>query len=133
VANVPNSVPNGVSAGSRGHCQPDTGQEAFLHTRFARFECRTHTRYPQGSAARNSVCSFHEVSSVISWLTMTPIRTVSQRGQYQQSNSVRQRSGWLRVLQARQRGTVIASRVVAIVGQPWLWRDVNCAVEHVVE
>jgi hypothetical protein len=70
-----------------------------------------------GSAARNSVCSsFHEVSSVISWLTMTPIRTVSQRGQYQQSNSVRQRSGWLRVLQARQRGTVIASRAIAIVG-----------------
>jgi hypothetical protein len=29
---------------------------------------------------------------------------------------VRQRSGWLRVLQARQRGTVIASRAIAIVG-----------------
>jgi hypothetical protein len=59
---------------------------------------------------------FHEVSSVISWLTMTRIRLVSQRGQYQQSNSVRQRSGWLRLLQARQRGTVIASRAIAIVG-----------------
>ena len=42
-----------------------------------------------GSAAPNSVCGFHEVSSKISWLTMTRIRAVSQRGQYQQSNSVR--------------------------------------------
>ena len=42
-----------------------------------------------GSAARNSVCGFHAVSSVISWLTMPRIRTVSQRGQYQQSNSGR--------------------------------------------
>jgi hypothetical protein len=64
----------------------------------------------------NRTLGFHEVSSVISWLTMTRIRTVSQRGQYQQSNSVRQRSGWLRVRQARQRGTVIASRAIAIVG-----------------
>ena len=63
-----------------------------------------------GSAVRNSVCGFHGVSSVISSLTMTRIRTVSQRGQYQQSNSVRQRSGWLRVLQAQQRLAVIASR-----------------------
>ena len=61
-------------------------------------------------AVRNSVCGFHGVSSVISSLTMTRIRTVSQRGQYQQSNSVRQRSGWLRVLQAQQRLAVIASR-----------------------
>jgi acyl-CoA synthetase (AMP-forming)/AMP-acid ligase II len=29
--------------------------------------------------------------------------SVSQRGQYQQSNSVRKRSGWPRFLQARQR------------------------------
>jgi hypothetical protein len=63
-----------------------------------------------GLAVRNSVCGFHAVSSVISSLTMTRIRTVSQRGQYQQSNSVRQRSGWLRVLQAQQRRAVIASR-----------------------
>ena len=42
-----------------------------------------------GSAARNSVCGFHTVSSVMSWLTMTRIRAVSQRGQYQQSNSER--------------------------------------------
>jgi len=40
-------------------------------------------------APRNSVCGFHAVSSMISWLTMTRIRTVSQRGQYQQSNSGR--------------------------------------------
>jgi hypothetical protein len=39
--------------------------------------------------AVNSVCGFQAVNSVISWLTMTRIRTVSQRGQYQQSNSVR--------------------------------------------
>src|SRR5258705_13500794 len=42
-----------------------------------------------GSAAPNSACGFHEVSSKFSWLTMTRIRAVSQRGQYQQSNSVR--------------------------------------------
>jgi hypothetical protein len=53
---------------------------------------------------------------MISSLTMTRIRTVSQRGQYQQSNSVRQRSGCLRVLQAWQRGAVIASRAIAVVG-----------------
>jgi hypothetical protein len=29
---------------------------------------------------------------------------------------VRQRSGWLRVLQAWQRGAVIASRAIAVVG-----------------
>jgi hypothetical protein len=69
-----------------------------------------------GSAARNSVCGFHEVSSVISWVTMARIRTVSQRGQYQQSNSARYRSGWARLLQVWQRGMVIASRAIAVVG-----------------
>ena len=53
---------------------------------------------------------------MISSLTMTRIRTVSQRGQYQQSNSGRKRSGWLRLLQVWQRGAVIASRAIAVVG-----------------
>jgi hypothetical protein len=37
----------------------------------------------------NSVGGFHEVNSVTNSLTMTRIRIVSQRGQYQQSNSAR--------------------------------------------
>src|SRR5258705_13699169 len=80
------AVENGLSATDLPHGQKVSGPIA-VDVPLEKLLPRSSLR--MGSAAPNSVGGFHEVSSKISWLTMTRIRAVSQRGQYQQSNSVR--------------------------------------------